>query len=238
MKRLEKLVRELAGAAAVRVEHPSDAGQNLTLSEADISEICEGLRGLASAGVSYQDRVHAFMMACFGAEIAKDLQERNHRFLEESLELVQSTGCTASEAHQLVDYVFGRPVGVPHQECGGVAVTLAALCNAAGIGMPAAAEDELTRVNGKMAEIRAKQAAKPKHSPLPYSKVPMRCNYCGCEKESPMPAQPASPGPNRDVALILSGTVAASEAAVRGADPVYGPVPSSLSDPKPSGGSA
>jgi len=115
----------------------------------------------------FQDRVHSFVVACFGREIAADGTERNHRFLEEALELVQALGCTASEAHQLVDYVFGRPVGDPHQETGGVEVTLAALCNAHGLDKAVAAENELTRVWGKIDKIRAKQAAKPKHSPLP-----------------------------------------------------------------------
>ncbi|MER8478389.1 hypothetical protein [Mesorhizobium sp. M1163] len=115
----------------------------------------------------YQDRVHSFMLACFGADIAADGMERNHRFLEESLELVQALGCTASEAHQLVDYVFGRPIGEPNQEAGGVAVTLAALCNAHKIDMDIAGETELTRCWSKIDKIRAKQAAKPKHGPLP-----------------------------------------------------------------------
>jgi hypothetical protein len=116
---------------------------------------------------AYQYRVNAWMLACFGDAIARDLTERNHRFLEEALELVQATGCTASEAHQLVDYVFGRAIGQPHQETGGVMVTLAALCSAAGLTLDAAAEDELARVWTKVEQIRAKQAAKPKHSPLP-----------------------------------------------------------------------
>lgn len=115
----------------------------------------------------YQDRVHSFMLACFGEAIAADGVERNHRFLEESLELVQALGCTASEAHQLVDYVFGRPVGEPHQETGGALVTLAALCNAHKIDMDIAGETELTRCWSKIEKIRAKQAAKPKHGPLP-----------------------------------------------------------------------
>src|ERR1700729_2206748 len=36
---------------------------------------------------SFQDRVDAWMFRCFGHAIAKDLTERNHRFLEEALEL-------------------------------------------------------------------------------------------------------------------------------------------------------
>ena len=116
---------------------------------------------------SFQSRVQPWMMACFGTEISADGAERNHRFLEESLELVQACGCTACEAHQLVDYVYGRPVGERAQEVGGVMVTLAALCLAQGLDMHAAGEMELARIWTKVEAIRAKQAAKPKHSPLP-----------------------------------------------------------------------
>lgn len=126
------------------------------------------------AAAPFQERVQPWLLECFGAEIAADRVERNHRFLEESLELVQSLGCTASEAHQLVDYVFGRPVGDPPQEVGGVMVTLAALCLASGLDMHDAGEVELTRISAPevVAKIRAKQAAKPKHSPLPQSPRP------------------------------------------------------------------
>lgn len=123
----------------------------------------------ATSSDSFQGRVQPWMMACFGAEIAADGAERNHRFLEESLELVQASACTASEAHQLVDYVYGRPVGERAQEVGGVMVTLAALCLAQGLDMHAAGETELARIWTKVEAIRAKQAAKPKHSPLPVA---------------------------------------------------------------------
>ena len=119
------------------------------------------------AGEAFQQRVQPWLMACFGEMIAGDREERNHRFLEEALELVQSCGCTASEAHQLVDYVYGRPVGEPAQEVGGVMVTLAALCLANGLDMHRDGETELARIWTKVEAIRAKQAAKPKHSPLP-----------------------------------------------------------------------
>jgi hypothetical protein len=121
----------------------------------------------------YQSRVLEWMLSCFGAEISDDKIERNHRFLEESLELVQSTGCTRSEAHQLVDYVFDRPVGETFQEVGGVMVTLAALCLANRLDMDIAGETELSRIWTKVEQIRAKQAAKPKHSPLPIAVSPM-----------------------------------------------------------------
>lgn len=115
----------------------------------------------------FQQRVWPWLLACFGEKIAGDREERNHRFLEEALELVQATGCTRSEAHQLVDYVFDRPIGEPHQEVGGVQVTLAALCLANALDMHKAGEDELARIWTKVDAIRAKQAAKPKRSPLP-----------------------------------------------------------------------
>ncbi|WP_282046346.1 hypothetical protein [Roseibium album] len=117
----------------------------------------------------FQIRVRPWLLECFGREIADDLVERNHRFLEEALELVQSTGCTRSEAHQLVDYVFDREIGEPHQETGGVMVTLAALCLAANLDMHHAGEDELARIWNKVSQIREKQANKPKHSPLPQA---------------------------------------------------------------------
>ncbi|WP_321878433.1 Lar family restriction alleviation protein [Paraburkholderia bannensis] len=117
----------------------------------------------------FQARVQPWMMECFGAEISADRAERNHRFFEEATELVQACGMTASEAHQLVDYTFGRPVGEPHQEVGGVMVTLAALCLANSMDMHTDGETELARITrpDMVIRIRAKQASKPKHSPLP-----------------------------------------------------------------------
>lgn len=128
----------------------------------------EELARAVIAGSPLQHRVALWTLACFGIDIASDRNERNHRFLEESLELVQACGCTASEAHQLVDYVYGRPAGDKSQEVGGVMITLAALCNAhEDLDMHAAGEAELVRIWTKVDKIRAKQAAKPKHSPLP-----------------------------------------------------------------------
>ncbi len=116
---------------------------------------------------SFQQKVATWMALCFGEQITKDKIERNHRFLEEALELVQSIGCTKAEALQLVDYVFDRPEGEPYQEVGGVMVTLAALCSANGLDMAVDGETELARIYTKIEQIRKKQAAKPKYSPLP-----------------------------------------------------------------------
>jgi hypothetical protein len=116
---------------------------------------------------TFQSRVQPWLLICFGEMIASDVIERNHRFLEEALELVQSCGCTKDEAHQLVEYVYNRPSGEKSQEVGGVMVTLAALCLAQDLDMDESAETELKRIWTKVEQIRAKQAAKPKYSPLP-----------------------------------------------------------------------
>jgi len=117
----------------------------------------------------FQQDTAKWSLEAFGEMTANDRIERNHRFLEEALELVQSLDCTREEAHQLVDYVFGRPVGDPPQEVGGVMVTVAALCSANKMSLAECAEVELDRIKQPyiMKKIRAKQAAKPKYSPLP-----------------------------------------------------------------------
>ncbi|HCL4132386.1 TPA: hypothetical protein N2C61_003493 [Pseudomonas aeruginosa] len=123
----------------------------------------------ATAPLPYQTRVRSWMLECFGVSIAGDRSERNHRFLEEALELVQSCGCTESEAMLLVQYVFSRPVGEVSQELGGTMVTLAALAAAHGLNMHRAGEAELARIlqPDVMDRIRQKQLAKPSMSPLP-----------------------------------------------------------------------
>lgn len=117
---------------------------------------------------TFQDHVHPWMLECFGKTITSDRDERNRRFLEEALELVQSLGCTRDQAHQLVDYVFDRSAGESRQEVGGVMVTLAALCLANGFEMHADGEAELVRIHAPeiMASICVKQVCKSKHTSL------------------------------------------------------------------------
>lgn len=130
-----------------------------------------------------QFQVRNWLDACFGAEIANDRQERNHRFIEEAIELVQACGCTRAEVLQLVDYVYARPAGEIRQEVGGVMVTLVALCLANRQSLDRAAIDEVARIWEKIDQIRAKQAAKPKFSPLPAEQrcTPWQtyCDACG-----------------------------------------------------------
>lgn len=117
----------------------------------------------------FQISVRTWILECFGSEISDHKPERNQRFLEEALELVQSCGMTQADAHTLVDYVFSRASGNVVQEVGGTMVTLAALCGAQAVSLEDAAYKELVRIENPevMEKIRAKQATKPHNSPLP-----------------------------------------------------------------------
>lgn len=119
--------------------------------------------------VAFQQGVDQWMDVCFGETIKADKVERCDRFIEESLEFVQSVGYSAERAHALVDYVFNRDIGEVNQEVGGVMVTLAAACNTIGVDIGSAAQTELARVWTKVEAIRAKQAAKPTGSALPIA---------------------------------------------------------------------
>lgn len=112
---------------------------------------------------SLQERILPWLNEIFSEEIVKNKTERNHRFLEEALELVQACSLPVEDAHRLVDYVYGREVGYKNQEVGGVMITLGALCLAWGINMHEEGEIELSRINQPdvMRKIQKKQAEKP-----------------------------------------------------------------------------
>jgi len=90
---------------------------------------------------------------------------------------VQACGATQSEAHQLVDYVYGRPIGEPFQEFGGVMMTLAALCSAQRIDLHITGEVELSRSWTKVEKFQAKQVAKSEHSPLLATALAAQSGY-------------------------------------------------------------
>ena len=133
---------------------------------------------------SFQARVEPWMRECFGDVIPFDKLERGDRLLEEVLELLQSGDYPPDRVLALRDYVYGRPVGEPAQEVGGVMVTLAAYCLAFGLDMHEAGETELARIWTKVPQIRAKQAAKPVGSALPMLSAAPRA-------EGSSPSQPS-----------------------------------------------
>ena len=116
---------------------------------------------------SFQQRCVNWLIECFGIESTTKKPERIHRFTEEALELAQSAGCTKDEVLQLVDYVYSRPKGEFTQEVGGVATTLAVLCNAYGVNLEDAQEAGLVDAWSRLQAIREKRKLKPEIGPLP-----------------------------------------------------------------------
>lgn len=137
----------------------------------------------------FQSGVARWMGECFMPSLYSNMTERGDRLLEEVLELLQAHGYDQARVATLADYVYGRPVGEPAQEVGGVMVTLAGYCWIAGLDMHAAGSDELARITQPevMAKIRAKQEAKNAlhfDTPLPGGAASARvltCVYCGHE---------------------------------------------------------
>jgi hypothetical protein len=113
-----------------------------------------------TSSLSFQTRVGLWVTECFGTRTALDVRERALRFCEEALKVVQSFGLTAADAHRMVDYVFGRPIGETTQEIGGAMVTLAALGYATNIDVFAAGDLEATRIETCIPQILAKQQLK------------------------------------------------------------------------------
>ncbi len=117
--------------------------------------------------MNFQLRVFNWMQACFGADDTASVKQRAWRMLEEANELAQACGVTKDEAHQLVNYVQGRPVGEADQEAGGVMLTMAGLCCALDLDMDHAGEVELNRCWVNLPKIQAKNATKKADSALP-----------------------------------------------------------------------
>lgn len=111
----------------------------------------------------FQSRVSKWVRLCLGVEIATNKMERNYRFIEESVELVQALGCSKEDVLKMVEHVYSRDPGEPRQEIGGVMVTLAALCEANHFDMQWAGDDELFRIMKPevMEKVRKKHFEKP-----------------------------------------------------------------------------
>lgn len=139
----------------------NDEGRNICCPDCDLGSACAG-DTRQPVGRSFQAGVAEWMGRCFLPSLYSNMTERGDRLLEEVLELLQAHGYDSARVPTLVDYVFGRPVGEPAQEVGGVMVTLAGYCWVAGLDMHAAGDAELARISQPevMAKIRAKQEAK------------------------------------------------------------------------------
>jgi hypothetical protein len=84
--------------------------------------------------------IEQWCLEMFGKESTLDVTYRGLRFAEESIEAAQAAGVTEDVLHNLVSFIFSRPVG----ELGGCGVALMALATAAGVSQE---ECELTEVS-------------------------------------------------------------------------------------------
>lgn len=116
---------------------------------------------------SFQQRVVQWAISCFGANARANKVERDYRFAEEALELLQARGnLSKADITRVMDAVYEKPPGRVIQEVGGLMTTLANLCSTAKdddghpIDMMEAGEMELTRIWGDMPKIREKQKTK------------------------------------------------------------------------------
>jgi hypothetical protein len=137
---------------------PSYTGTNANQYR-QVFKVKAGTKGVP-VSKSFQQRVRAWLISCFSESIIVDKHERSNRFLEEALELVQSTGLTKEEAIRMVIYVYSRPVGEIEQEIGGCMVTLAGLAESFELSMVYSGEIELERIEQRIPETRAKQQTK------------------------------------------------------------------------------
>lgn len=117
-------------------------------------------QGRTQTPQTFQEQVNAWMTECFVSDIIKSKEERNHRFLEEALELVQANGIDRDTVHALVNYVFERPPGALNREVGGVMVSLAALCTEYGLSLDWNSQEGLRRCWDRIDVIREKQKGK------------------------------------------------------------------------------
>ena len=109
----------------------------------------------------FQKGVYAWVMSAMGQDVLWSETERNRRFIEEALELVQACGMPKDDAFALVEYVYSRPKGEKSQEVGGVMITLSALCSVQNINLIEAAETEYQRIWNNIDKIRKKHNSKP-----------------------------------------------------------------------------
>ena len=107
-----------------------------------------------------QATTFAWLRECFPDAVVHSGAERGARVLEESIELAQVMGTSRELAHRLVDRVFDNPPGEPHQEVGGLYVTLAVASAVLGLDGGECWRRELARIQGRIAETRARQAIK------------------------------------------------------------------------------
>jgi hypothetical protein len=109
-----------------------------------------------------QQQIGDWCVDAFGP-MAIDPGNRARRIVEEAIELAQAEGVSGEDIVKIAEHVYGRPVGDPDQEVGGVAVTLLAYCAATGRSAESLERREVERILNKDVEhFRRRNAEKVK----------------------------------------------------------------------------
>jgi NTP pyrophosphatase (non-canonical NTP hydrolase) len=82
-----------------------------------------------------QQLIVAWGIRAFGIEEMRSPYRRALRLVEEAIELGQAADVPVEMAHQIVEMVYGRPVGRTHEEVADVFNTLMAYCAARGLDL-------------------------------------------------------------------------------------------------------
>jgi hypothetical protein len=111
----------------------------------------------------HQENVADWIVKCFGIQALESRRERALRFIEEAIELAQSSGLTNTDVKIMSDYVFNRIPGDVDNEIGGVCVTLNGLASNLGYNVKDCFVKELIRINKSdfVEKVQRKQNSKP-----------------------------------------------------------------------------
>lgn len=117
---------------------------------------------------SFQARVRQWLVKCFGPLLTEKKEERNERFAEESVELLQAAGFPLERLISVAKEVYSKPPGEIGQEMAGTATTLAAMAHAYRVDLHEAVTRELDRIEQPevMNKIRLKNLNKSRPEPL------------------------------------------------------------------------
>lgn len=105
-----------------------------------------------------QKKVLDWAVENFGV-IATNRDERAARLIEEAVEVAQAEGVPLEIVQRIVERIYSRPPGELSQEIGGLAITLDALAENAGLDVTVEAERELERITSKSKEWWTKKHA-------------------------------------------------------------------------------
>lgn len=109
-----------------------------------------------------ESRVDIWLRDCVGHEVADNLEERNNRFCEEALELLQACGYTRQQIDAMADVVYSKsPSTDIAGACADVMVCLMPLARARQIDLTTALRETIKRNWANSNAIREKNRHKP-----------------------------------------------------------------------------